>query len=208
MTLVCSGNLDVYTANVHRFRFSGASFTSMLNNSGDLGDTSTPWRVGYFGSVSLSQSAASGTPIPTLLVTGAAHTALTASTEYVDVNINLARTAQFATGALTTQRAVLVQAPTYSAVGASTMTVASTVYIDGPPTAGTNVTITNPYALKIGSGVLAVGTDTSGTNELRISGSNNGTQTFDARYGSSSGGFLFTLNGGSTNNVLIGAGAG
>ncbi len=90
---------------------------------------------------------------PTLLtVTGAAHTGLTALTEATDVNFNLARTVQFATGALTTQRAVQFSAPTYGFVGASTLTSAATVYISGAPVAGTNATITNAYALWVDSG--------------------------------------------------------
>ncbi len=85
-------------------------------------------------------------------VTGAAHTTLTLSTEATDVNFNLARTVQFATGAITTQRAMRIQAPTYSFVGASTITTASTLSISGPPVAGTNATITNAYALNVESG--------------------------------------------------------
>lgn len=103
-------------------------------------------------SITLAQTAATGTPAPGLLFTGAAHTALTLSTEYNDVNLNLARTVQFATGALTTQRAVLIQAPTYSFVGASTITNAATLAITGTPIAGTNATITNPYALWVQGG--------------------------------------------------------
>lgn len=38
-----------------------------------------------------------------------------------------------------------------------TYTSASTVYIDGPPTAGTNVTIANPYALYVASGDIYFG---------------------------------------------------
>lgn len=90
----------------------------------------------------------SGSPTA-LLVAGGAHTTLTASTEATDINFNLARTVQFATGALTTQRAMRIQAPTYGFVGASTLTDASTVEIGGVPVEGTNATITNAYGLKI-----------------------------------------------------------
>jgi hypothetical protein len=97
--------------------------------------------------------AASTSGSPTLLtLTAPAHTTLTASTEATDVNFNLARTVQFATGALTTQRAMQIQAPTYAFVAASTITTASTLSISGPPVAGTNATITNPYALNVESG--------------------------------------------------------
>jgi hypothetical protein len=52
-----------------------------------------------------------------------------------------------------------VLAPTYSFVGASTITTAATVSISGVPTAGTNATITNAYALLVESGGTAVGAD-------------------------------------------------
>lgn len=102
---------------------------------------------------SLTQAARSGGGSAYLLLaTGAAHTNLDASTEKTDVTFNLARTVQFATGALTTQRAFRIQAPTYGFVGASTITNASTFAISGSPVAGTNATLTNSYALNIESG--------------------------------------------------------
>lgn len=82
-----------------------------------------------------------------LLVTGAAHTGQTASTEVPDVDFALNRTLQHATGAITTQRAVLVRAPTYSFVGASTISDAATVAVTAAPTAGTNATITRSWSL-------------------------------------------------------------
>jgi hypothetical protein len=88
-----------------------------------------------------------------LLVTGAAHTTLTASTEAVGVDLDLSATVQFATGALATQRAIRVLAPTYGFVGASTLTDAATLYIDKAPVAGTNATITNAYSVWVDAGV-------------------------------------------------------
>ena len=107
----------------------------------------------------------SGSPVA-LTITGPAHTALTASTEAADVVVNAARTVQFATGALTAQRAVKFLAPTYGFVGASTLSDAATVYIDGAPAAGTNATITRSYALWVDGGTVrldgdvGIGTDT------------------------------------------------
>lgn len=90
---------------------------------------------------------------PLFVVTGAASTNQTLSTEINFVNFNLGQTVQWATGALTTQRCVLFQAPTFTAVGASTFTRAATVAISGPPVASTNVVITkNPYALFVQAG--------------------------------------------------------
>ena len=95
---------------------------------------------------------ASGTPTAPLTVTAAADTAITASTESPSVYLNLAASRQWATGALTSQRALKIAAPTYRFVGASTITNAATVYIDAAPSAGTNATITNNYALWVDAG--------------------------------------------------------
>lgn len=100
----------------------------------------------------LSQAVATSGSPRLLLLNGGAHTTLAATTEAVDINVNLARTVQFATGAITTQRAALVQAPTYAFVGASTITTAATFAISGAPVAGTNATITNPYAFWVQGG--------------------------------------------------------
>lgn len=94
----------------------------------------------------VTQGNASSGAAQMALFTAGAHTNQTASTEVTDVNFNLARTVQHATGALTTQRAMVVQAPTYSFVGASTITTADTFAISGAPVAGTNATITSANA--------------------------------------------------------------
>lgn len=104
------------------------------------------------GSTAITQAVStSGSPTG-FLVTGGAHTTLTASTEAIDIDYNLARTVQFATGAITTQRAFVIQAPTYGFVAASTITNAATFAISGAPVAGTNATITNAYALWVQGG--------------------------------------------------------
>lgn len=81
--------------------------------------------------------------------TGGAHTTLTASVEATDVDFDLARTVQFATGALATQRAFVIRAPFYAFVAASTITTAATLAITGAPVAGANATITNAFALDV-----------------------------------------------------------
>lgn len=89
----------------------------------------------------------------TFLYTQAAHTGQTASAEAIGVRFNMAATVQHATGALTTQRAFVIDAPTYSFVGASTITSAATLAITGAPIAGTNATITNSMALWVQGGL-------------------------------------------------------
>lgn len=114
----------------------------------DIGTTDSTMRTLF---TLLPPVATSGSPT-IFTITGPANTTLAASTEAIDVNINLARTVQFATGALTTQRAMVVQAPTYGFVAASTLTTAATVAIVGAPAAGTNATITNAFSLWIQNG--------------------------------------------------------
>lgn len=99
-------------------------------------------------------------------ISGRAHTTLTASAEASDVLWSLNRVVQFATGALTNQRAVRILAPTYAFVGASTITNAATLYIDNAPVAGTNATITNRYALWVDAGLARF--DGDGTNIFEI----------------------------------------
>lgn len=81
-----------------------------------------------------------------------ADTTRAAGTEATDINFNLARTVQFAAGNITDQRAIRIQAPTYSFASASTITNASTLSISGAPVAGTNATITNRRAVNVETG--------------------------------------------------------
>lgn len=92
-------------------------------------------------------AATTGTPT-SWTFTQPAHTGLTASTENTSFNLNTSATKQFATGALTTQREVRIQAPTYAFVGASTITTAVTLDIGGAPITGANATLTNSYSLR------------------------------------------------------------
>lgn len=96
-------------------------------------------------------AAASGSPT-SVTVTGAAHTTLTSTVEASDISFNLARIVQFSTGAITTQRAVVITAPTYAFVAASVITNAATLAITAAPVTGTNATLTNAYALWVQAG--------------------------------------------------------
>lgn len=134
------------------------------------------------GTLTAQMSAQSSGSTTHFTLTGASHTNQTASTETIDVNFNLNRTLQHATGALPTQRAFVIQAPTYSFVGASTITNSATVAITGAPVVGTNATITNNYALWIQSGTTRLDgnlslNDSSGIAFSTIVGSKIGTST-------------------------------
>lgn len=83
---------------------------------------------------------------------GGAHTTLS-NAETIDAYFKLARTVQFS-GAVTlaTQRAFVVEAPTYSSdTGTKTITEAATVAITGRPAAGANITYTRQWALMLGT---------------------------------------------------------
>lgn len=104
--------------------------------------------------VEITAQGASSSGVPYVLkVTGTADTGQTASTEKISVNFNMNRTVTWATGAITTQREVLFQAPAYAFAAASTITNAATVAISGSPSASTNATITNSMALWVQSGL-------------------------------------------------------
>ena len=119
---------------------------------------------------------------PIIATSLGAHTNLTASTEATDLNFNLSRTVQFATGALITQRAVQITAPTYSFVGASTVTSAITLEVTAP-VAGTNATFTKAVAiscvgdLRLASSAAGV-TNINSSYFMRFSGSGTGAPYF------------------------------
>lgn len=96
---------------------------------------------------------------PVLRVDGAIDTNLTASTEKPEVDFNFNRNKNFATGALTTQREFIIRKPTYSFTGASTITNAYTMYVNGGPSAGSNATITNSWAAGFGGSVTVGSSD-------------------------------------------------
>ena len=108
----------------------------------------------YFGgAVAMTPVAATSGTRSALTVTGAADTGVTASTEQNDVYLNLSHTVTWAAGPITNQRAIRVAAPTYAFSGPSTVVNAATLYVDNAPSAGTNATITNAYALWVDDGM-------------------------------------------------------
>lgn len=137
----------VFTSNATR---TAGTLIAAQNNG------TTRMSVPFHGGITVAQAAVS-TGVPQLLsLTGGSHTTMTASTEvnFVDVNQT---SVQWATGAIASQRAYRFRNPTLTFVGASTVTSAATVSIDAAPTAGTNATITNSYALWVQAGATLLG---------------------------------------------------
>jgi len=112
----------------------------------------------------------------------------TASTEVPIVQFGMTGTKTWATGALATQNALKILAPTYAFVGASTITDAATLYINQEPQAGTNATITNPYALWVDSGVTRLDGVLDARSDATVGGDATVTGDIDA-----AGGFRQTL---------------
>lgn len=135
------------------------------------GDILRYYRTGGFEVVS-AQVSNSGVPKSFLAFTDAKnHSGITASTEYKAFWSSGAPTYTWATGALTNNRFFHLTAPTMAFDGASTVTNAATLAISGAPAAGTNATITNPYAFWVESGlsrfdgrINAVNADASNPN--------------------------------------------
>lgn len=145
---------DTSPLTVNRIPYVGAN-GRLVDNSGLLFSSTIKLSLGTSSTTATLNIAALTTSTgvsPLAIFTGAPHTNQTASTELLDIHFDLNRTVQFATGAKTTQRAFLISAPTYSAVGSTTITTASTFSISGAPTAGTNVSITTPYAFWVQAG--------------------------------------------------------
>lgn len=138
------------------------------------------WTFTNKTAVTITQAViASAAPATAFTLTTGAHTALTASVEFIAANFDYATNQpQWATGALTTQRWTVFGIPKPKFVGASTITNAATVAIAGAPDAtGTNCTITNPYSLWIQAGNTALGGHllfpTDGTYNIGSSNSTN-----------------------------------
>jgi hypothetical protein len=209
------------TAGAPTYSFSSDTDTGLYNVGANVCGISTNGvvRLQVSDNTLTFTQAASNTDGPSLLVlTGGAHNPLTASSEVVDVNVNLARTVTFSAGALTTQRAMLVQAPTYAFVSASTLTNTATLAISGAPIAGTNATITNTWALWVQGGATrfdgTIDCPGVGTNSLRIGsgttaiglnaiaiGTNAAADNSDLCIGTNS-----SITGGAAQTVVIGHG--
>lgn len=138
---------------------STAGSVLFVDGSGNLGQDNTKF---YWDDTNIRFGAGTGSPVATLdgyqkvatsgspmllRLFGAAHTTLAATTEVNDVFINLSRIVQINAGNISTQRAVLISAPTYSFTSASTITNAATLAVSGAPVPGTNATITNTYSI-------------------------------------------------------------
>ena len=183
----------------------GVGLTVRPKGNGDLtlGGTGTGSIVATIAFSGVTTARTTGAPTYYFRTVAPADTGLTASTETVGNQFGGSTSAatvtrQHATGALATQRENLFVAPTYSFVGASTLTSAATVAIDNAPVAGTNATLTNTYALWVQNG----GTFFNGTTNL-FKAQSNTTASFE--WQNSSGTRLAAMDA-SNGYLRVGAG--
>jgi hypothetical protein len=146
-----TGSVEFYAQDSFTASAQGTGFRLQLTKPGAAALATVFDCSGAGNQIQTQQAQSGGSPVA-LQIIGGALSALAAGVEANDVDLNIARTVQFATGALATQRAVRVRIPTYAFVGASTLTTAATLAIEGAPVAGANATITTARALWIQAG--------------------------------------------------------
>ncbi|MEK9152550.1 MAG: hypothetical protein AAB692_04235, partial [Patescibacteria group bacterium] len=147
---------------------SGYSTDLYIQNGGNVGiGTASPT-----GNLAVTQTATATGALKGIVYTGAVNTNQTLSTEIPSLTLTTAGR-QWATGALTIQREVLITQPTYSFVGASTITDAATIGIAGAPIKSTNASITNTHALLIQAGAVSTATNSYGLTVNAQTGATN-----------------------------------
>lgn len=168
--------LAIDTSNSRLYGYISGAWANLSGSGGGSGtvNSGTQFQIGYYattgtaisglsnwttsaqGNFTLAPSASSSGSPSLFTITGPAHTALAADTEAGDLRFNLNRTVQFTqgAGAFTDQRAVRIQAPTYSATTTETITNAVSFEVNSP-SAGTNMTLTNSHAAKFVSSAAA-----------------------------------------------------
>ncbi|MBI4457838.1 hypothetical protein HY633_02645, partial [Candidatus Uhrbacteria bacterium] len=124
------------------------------------------------GNLAITQTVTATGALKGVVYTGAVNTNQTLSTEIPSLTVTTAGR-QWATGALAMQREVLITQPTYSFVGASTITDAATVGIAGAPVQSTNATITNTHGLLIQAGAVSTATNSYGLTVNAQTGATN-----------------------------------
>ncbi|CAB4152622.1 hypothetical protein UFOVP606_19 [uncultured Caudovirales phage] len=124
-----------------------ASGNTMLNGNAIALQTGGASRLTITnGYINISNSNSASGALTSLQFNPSSNTNQTASTEQKSFEIATCLS-QHATGTLATQRFAVINAPSYSFVGASTITNAATLAITNAPTAATNATITNAYSI-------------------------------------------------------------
>jgi hypothetical protein len=146
----------------------GGTPRMIITSAGNVGiGTTTPT-----GNLAITQTITATGVLKGIVYTGAVNTNQTLSTEIPSLTLTTAGR-QWATGAITTQREVLITQPTYSFVGTSTITDAATLGISGAPIQSTNATITNTHGILIQAGAVSTATNSYGMTVNAQTGATN-----------------------------------
>lgn len=160
------GNLD--------FKVNSVTWMTLQNTTGNFGvGTTTP-----AANLHITQKLLATGILKGFIYTGALSTNQTLSTEIPSATFTTVGR-QWATGALTTQREILITQPTYSFVGASTITDAATFGIAGAPIKSTNATITNTHGILVQAGAVSTATNSYG---LTVNAQTGATNNYAAKF--------------------------
>lgn len=120
------------------------------------------------GNFIFTQGTASSGVVSFQTFTAAANTGRTALTEVINFNINTSATQTWAAGTVPLQREVVIQAPTYAFVSASTISDAATFVVLSAPVAGNNTTYGGSFAAVFGLSNVNIGPTTASLNYSAI----------------------------------------
>lgn len=178
-----------------------ANTIAMFTAAQEIGNSVITQGIGGVA-IDISPSAASSGNVTAFNITQAANTGQSATTEINGTKF-FGTSRQWATGAITTQREHYWSTTTYTAVGASTITNAYGAYFEAP-TASTNVTITNNWAIGANNNVL-ISFNQNARTQLRVVNTTNGSSAAaSVEFYNNSSNALIALSSGS-NTVLSGS---
>lgn len=151
------------------FKINSTTFMT-LKSSGLFGfGTTTP-----AANVNIVQTAAANGVLKGFIYTGALNTIQLRDNEIPSFTITtVGRQWDTFTTTLPIQREVLITQPTYSFVGASTITNAATMGIAGAPIKSTNATITNTHGTLVQAGAVSTATNSYGLSVNAQTGATN-----------------------------------
>lgn len=147
--------------------------TTVLNGSQNVSIYSNNNIVANFHTfVNFTPLATNNGSAPKFSFATPADTTMAASTEAMAVMFSHnSLGVQHSTGAITDQRDFAIFPRTHRFVGASTITNAASFYVAGPPVAGTNATITNPFSVWVSGTTFLQNVTSSAILRLNRSGS-------------------------------------
>lgn len=175
----------------------GASGVSL-----QIGGTTRYLMTSFNHTFSMGLSSAASNP--RFGLTGGADNSLTASTEAPSVYFNIGQTRSHSTGNYALQRDFRITPSTHAFAGASTITTAAGLAIDGAPIAGSNATFTNSSSIYTGG--VNVGSGVTSSYGAYINANSGATNNYSAVFmngnvgiGTSNPTTALTVNGNITN---------